>query len=160
MTLAIRREPLTPALIEELAPLAAAACGAVHGLPADFDLAAYLELAALGRYALWVVRDANRGWDVAVPVGLCGMILSRHQHLGLPAASQDVLYLLPAYRRGALGLAFLRQVNRELLESGFAFVYRHAPSGSGLSALYARAGGRLTESVFEWSPPQPCPRTI
>jgi len=142
-SLTFQREALTGALLEELLPLLDAASREVHGgafVPGACDYAA---LEAAGRYAAWTARRAGDG----ALVGVCGMVITPHPHLGVLSASQDVLYLAAVARSlGAAG-GFLRAVDAGLLEMGAAFVYRAAPSGSGLDALYGRAGYRAAETI-------------
>jgi len=144
--LTVAREALTAGLVAELGPLLREAAAEVYGAPLalEADGAAYVGLAAAGRYGVWVARDAG-----GAAVGVCGMVLAdRHPHVGEPAASQDVLFLARRARTFVAARDFLAAVDRALLESGVVYVYRAAPADRGvLGALYRRAGYAPAETI-------------
>lgn len=143
--LTVREEPLTADLLAEAAPLADAHGLEVGGRVPRLAGEVLLALAARGAYRVFTARELASG----VLVGYCGLFVVGDPHnAGEVAATEDAIYLAPAARVGLAGLAFVRAVDRILVDSGVVIVYRASPSSRDLGPLLRRAGYVPVETKY------------
>lgn len=119
-------------------------------IPTAPDWAHMLKLEEAGGYRVISARDDGR------LVGYNSFFINRHtRHMHTVFAIGDVLYMLPEYRRGWAGIAFLRQTDRLLKEAGVIKVQygikEHVKLGASrgtVGDLLTHLGYRHIESVY------------
>lgn len=106
--------------------------------------ATYEALSAAGAGFAIVAFDYER------PVGFASVFLSIHQHTSELCATNDSLFLLPAYRRGALGGQLIVRAEREARKRGARFFLWQCVSDTQIDrALSSRASSyRLFQRIY------------
>jgi len=108
----------------------------------DPDWDTYFALQKRFALAVYTARDAQR------LVGYNAFFVSRHLHYrDLIVAVNDVFYLHPDYRRGAIPLRFLRYAERQLKERGAHKLAYHFKASNNFGPLLQRLGYEPEEGV-------------
>jgi hypothetical protein len=112
----------------------------VQKLDPDWDAYAALERAG----KLWVMTVRDRG----SMIGYIVMLVGRSLHYKLVVASEDIHYLLPAYRRGLTGYKLIAKAKQAMKERGAQLVIMRCNAGQAHGALFERLGAELQDLVY------------
>ena len=89
------------------------------------------------------VRD--RGWLV----GYIVMVINRNLHYKqLLMATEDIHFLLPAYRKGLIGYRMLAKAKQEMKARGCRMAIIRCKAGMSHAPLFERLGGELSDLVY------------
>lgn len=129
----------------------AAAMANAHWLETESGFSATGPRLALDIYR--ALEDAGAiiafgAFDGETLVGYCVSILSPHLHYGFTYAHHDLLYLQPAYRRGALALRLIRSVHDEARKAGAQCATWHAKCGTPMARILDRMIGKPDEHIY------------
>ncbi|HEY3432555.1 MAG TPA: GNAT family N-acetyltransferase [Rhodocyclaceae bacterium] len=107
-------------------------------------------------WAFWADLEAvGKAWIIGIYaddrlVGYSGFIVGPHAHYKHRlVAKNDVIFLLPEYRQGSLGLKLIGYSERALGAMGCYKVYWRAKRGSVLADLLTALCGEAPEVCFE-----------
>jgi GNAT superfamily N-acetyltransferase len=116
-----RRELACEALAREIAPLLEAHYREIAHYPDPLrvDYARYLRAEAMGQLRLFTIRVEG------ALVGYADFTLDKSPKYGILQASQGDLFLLPEYRRGRVGIRFIRWCDEALKTERVMVVYQH-----------------------------------
>jgi GNAT superfamily N-acetyltransferase len=112
-------------------------------IPLEPDVTAYAALEEAGALRCYTVRDADK------LIGYAVFFVRRGMHYsGSLQAIQDVLFLLPEYRRGGTGPRLIRYSERQLAAEGVQAVYHHCKITNRVGGLLVRLGYELIDEVY------------
>lgn len=138
-------EEFSPALLEEMRPLWRLHHDEIEDtqMPYDPDLAGYQRMAEAGCLRIFSARLGREmvGYQVFV------IVKDPHrQHL--VSASQDILYLMPDYRKGMVAVHFLEWCDQQLIRGGVTKILRQMHYTKDLSRLFERMGYKLSDLTY------------
>ena len=140
------RERYSQYLVEEFIPMIAEHYAEVSGtpdIPVDPDWAMYDKLDAMDRLAIFTARAEE------VLIGYSIFYLGPHpHHRDTKQAMQDILYIHPRYREGALGSRLISFCNEELWKLGVVCVYSGVTEKRDFSPVLLRLGFKKTETMY------------
>jgi len=111
-------------------------------IPLDPDKDAYRALEAAGQLRCYTVRDRAR------LAGYVVFIVRQNMHYkGSLQANQDVLFVLPEYRAGLIGIRLIKEAERRLAAQGVQVVYHHAKRTNKVGELLGRLGYDLVDEI-------------
>ena len=111
-------------------------------IPLDPAMEEYDRMEAQGMIRCFTVRDCGR------LVGYVAFFVRRNLHYQSSIqAMQDVLFLLPEYRRGMTGVRLIRHAERRLAAEGVNVVYHHAKRTNKVGELLERLGYELIDQI-------------
>jgi hypothetical protein len=109
----------------------------------DPDWETYEALERAGKLWVMTVRDCD------VLVGYIVMVINRNLHYKqLLMATEDIHFLLPAYRKGLTGYRLLVKAKQAMKERGCQMAIMRCKAGMSHAALFERMGGDLSDLVF------------
>lgn len=117
------RELASEALADEMRPLLEAHYAEIAhypDIPLDVDIARYIRAEAQGQLRIYTIRiDGNLA-------GYADFTIARSpKYQSSLQANQGDLFLLPDYRRGRIGINFIRWCDVQLKGEGVQVVYQH-----------------------------------
>lgn len=121
-----QRESLSESLWTEMLPLFEAQwreMAAYPDIPLDIDRDYYDKLHAVRILRVFTAREGRTLAGVQV-----FLVKGSPHYQCSPQAFQDLVYLLPLYRLGLVGLDFLRFADNSLREEGVQVIYRYTKS--------------------------------
>lgn len=154
MSLSFQWEPLARVLNDGAADMAAANYREMEihqdAVPLDIDWEHYLRLEQAGTYRVVAARRNGR------LIGYNSFHLNRHaRYRGTTFAVGDILYLLPAERRGMAGVRFieatealLKEAGVKKAEYGIKLHHRIGASGGTVGDLLVHLGYAHVESTY------------
>jgi GNAT superfamily N-acetyltransferase len=111
-------------------------------VPLDPNWARYAMTEEAGQLAIFTARDAGR------VVGYSVFFVSPHMHYDSTlTAVNDVLFLHPAYRKGACGIRLIKFSEQELKAQGVKRVLWHIKFNKDFSAILHRLGYADEEKI-------------
>jgi GNAT superfamily N-acetyltransferase len=141
----VREEDLT-SLWDEAMPLFEAHWREIahyQDIVLDIDREAYAALERADVIRMWTARAAGR------LVGYVIFFVRPNMHYrASKQALQDVLFLLPEYRRGPAGLTLIRVAETRLRDEGVQVVYHHAKRTNRVGELLGRLGYELVDEIW------------
>jgi len=109
----------------------------------DPDWEAYEALERAGKLWVMTVRDCD------VLVGYIVMVINRNLHYKqLLMATEDIHFLLPAYRKGLTGYRLLARAKQAMRDRGAGMVVMRCKADKSHGALFERLGGKLSDLVY------------
>ncbi len=112
-------------------------------IPLDPDIDVYTAVENLGNSRCYTVRDDGR------LVGYVLFFVRGHMHYKMSIqAIQDVLFLLPEYRKGRIGIKFLQWAEEALTAEGVQVIYQHVKTTNKAGELMERLGYELVDKVY------------
>jgi GNAT superfamily N-acetyltransferase len=146
-TITIACEPWTREFWAEVEPLAREhylELAHYQDIPLDVDVERYLAMEAAGRMRAYVARDAGR------IIGYAWFFVAPNAHYnGSLQAVQDVLYVDPALRGGAIGRKLVQFCEDALRAEGVQAVYHHAKvAHEPLQILLSHMGYEAVDIIF------------
>lgn len=146
-----QREHYSAGLISEMLPLWRKhhdeIAGRCYG-PLDPDLGTYERLDAMGLLRIYTARFEEGLVDNEL-AGYQVFGVSMHPHSReTKQAVQDVLYLLPAARKGLVGYNFLKWCVDELKQEGVMVVFQHISAGRDIRSLMGRLDFKIVDHVY------------
>lgn len=150
-----KREEYSERLVTEIMPLLKAhyeeTADKFYG-PFDPSIETYEMLSNGGNLRIFTVRHFD---DVAGVSVLCGyqiFFISKHHHSkNLVQATQDILYLVPEFRKGFNGYKFVRWCSDQLKEEGVHVVHQIIPVKNGLGRMMAHMGYQIEDVIYSRS---------
>lgn len=114
-----------------------------HDIALAPDLEAYSAIEAAGNLRVFSVRDAGR------LVGYVVFFVKHHLHYrDSLVASQDVLFLLPEYRKGMTGARLIKFADERLKAEGVQLVTQHVKTYADFGPLLERMGYEKVETTY------------
>lgn len=113
-------------------------------IPLDVDHDRYLLADDLGILRVFTVRDAGRLVGYA-----CFCVGFSLRHKTSYQATQDSLYLAPEYRKGTLGIRFIRFIEEALRKDGVQVIRQHAHPETVLDRMLPRMGYVHAHNEYE-----------
>lgn len=111
-------------------------------MPLDVDLQSYAVLEQAGILHVVTVRV-----DEELVGYYVGTVMPHLHYRSTLVGQEDVHYLKPAFRRGWLGVKFIRAIEATLRERGVQYAVMRTKVYADHSALFARCGWVLTEKA-------------
>lgn len=112
-------------------------------IPLDIDLDGYLQQARAGCLRVYTARSAGQ------LIGYTVFFVRRNlRYRSSLQASQDVLYLHPAYRKGRVGLKLIRFSEESLKAEGVQVLYQHVKAVRDEGRLMERLGYTLVDLLY------------
>jgi GNAT superfamily N-acetyltransferase len=109
----------------------------------DPDWETYEALERTGK--LWVMTVRDRG----SMVGYIVMVINRNLHYKqLMMATEDIHFLLPAYRKGLIGYRMLAKAKEAMKARGCRMAAMRCKAGMSHAPLFERLGGELSDMVY------------
>lgn len=141
-----KRQAYSQKLIDEMMPLWEAhqleTANKFYG-PLDPNFEVYAQCEANGLLRIYTARQ---GGELA---GYQIFVVSEHPHSkDMVVATQDILYLRPAYRRGLTGFNFMKWCMNELTNDGVHIMHQVVPARLNLGGLFERLGFELEDVNF------------
>jgi GNAT superfamily N-acetyltransferase len=133
-----------PAVLDEIKPLLAKhweEIATYKDMPLDPDYDAYLAADARGKVRVFTARDA--GALIGYGVFFLGNLHYRSSRI----ATQDILFILPAYRGTTVGYRLIRFCDAQLQADGTQAVYQHVKLAHDFSPLLASVGYEPVETI-------------
>lgn len=141
------REPLTPGLLDELAPLNAAHWEEIahwKDIKLKVDRARYLAMEQAGATRTYTVRDES-----SKLVGYAVFFLVYNAHYADSyQALQDVIFLLPEYRKHYFGARFIDWCDTQLRGEGAQLSMHHVKVAHNFGPLLERLGYELVDLIY------------
>lgn len=141
------RETLTAKLLEEIAPLLAEHWKEIahfHDIPLSPNLEQYKKLEEAGAIRLFTARD-----EEAQLAGYNLFFLTQSLHYSTSLqAQQDILFLLPKYRKAMWGSRFIRWCDEELRKDGVQLVTQHMKAKHSFGPILERQGYELVDLIY------------
>ena len=109
------------------------------GMPFSDTLDRYLETDRVRFYT--VRRDGKI-------VGYSLFVLAEDEHVGVLAATEAALYLLPEYRGRTIGYRFLAWTEEQLDSEGAQIIYRHTTPTVPLGPLLEKLGHQVVDVCY------------
>ena len=116
-----------------------------QSIPLDIDHQQYHLADAIGMLRVFTVRDDERLVGYAV---YCVSFSIRHQTS--LQATQDSLYLAPEYRKGTLGIRFLKYIEAELRADHVQVLRQHTHPGTNLDNIFRNKKSGYEHVHNEW----------
>lgn len=114
-----------------------------HDIPLAPDFAAYAALEAQGNLRVYSARNAG---DL---IGYVVFFVRPHLHYsGTLFAAQDVLFLLPEYRKGMTGLRLIKFADERLKAEGVQVVTQHVKDHMDFGPILERMGYERVETTY------------
>ncbi len=112
-------------------------------IPLDPDIAAYEAVEEQAMLRCYTAREDDK------LIGYAVFFVRRGMHYrGSLQAIQDVLFLLPEYRHGSIGVALIQYSERQLAAEGVQAVYHHCKTTNQVGRLLVRLGYELIDEVY------------
>lgn len=141
------REPLTPGLLDELAPLNEAHWEEIahwKDIKLKVDRAKYLQMEAAGVVRTYTVRD-----EASKLVGYAVFFLVYNPHYADSyQANQDVIFLAPELRGRFLGARFIDWCDTQLRGEGAQVSYHHIKAAHNFGPLLEKLGYELVDLIY------------
>lgn len=81
-------------------------------------------------------------------VGYAIFFVMRAPHYNVVQADQDILFLLPEYRRGLTGLALIKHADKELKHEGVTIVMHHVKAAHDFGPLLEHLGYEPVDRLY------------
>lgn len=112
-------------------------------IPLDPDLDVYEGAEAGGMLRCFTMRDCGE------LVGYALYFVKAHPHYkGSKVATQDVLYVHPAYRKGFAGIRLIRMADERLAAEGVQVVTQHVKTYADFGRVLERLGYEAVETIY------------
>ena len=112
-------------------------------IPLDPDLGMYETVEAAGNLRVYSARHEGE------LVGYVIFFLRTHPHYKTSLhAHQDVLFLLPAYRKGLVGIRLIKFADKMLGEEGVQVVSHHVKDYADFGPILERMGYEKVETIY------------
>ena len=111
-------------------------------VPPDLDLDVYRAMEDAGNAV------AFAAFSDGLLVGYVSGFVVRHTHYAFLVGQHDLLFVLPQYRKGRLGLRLMSAFEAAVREKGARCVLYHAKPDSVFARLLQRQRARVEECVF------------
>ena len=112
-------------------------------IPLVPDKEAYLTAEAQNQLRIYTVRD------ITTLVGYAVFFVRPNIHYSTSLqAMQDILFVLPAYRKGRVGIRLIQHAERALRAEGVQAVYHHVKRTNQVGRLLMRMGYELIDEVY------------
>lgn len=113
-------------------------------IPLNPDFETYEAVDRMGSLRVFTARS-----DEGSLVGYEVFFIRKHPHYGASIqATQDLLFLLPEYRRGFEAISFLKWNGEELKREGAQLIYRAVTERNDYSRLLNWLGFEKTETLY------------
>lgn len=113
-------------------------------IPLDVDDARYLLADEIGILRVYTCREDG------VLVGYaCFCLAFSLRHKTSFQATQDSLYLAPEYRKGSVGIRFLRYIESQLRSESVQVVRQHTHPGTSLDSILPKMGYEHVHNEYE-----------
>lgn len=107
------------------------------------DWEKYAKIDASGLVTFFTVRDGGRlvGYSLFITFPLL-------HYKDVITATNDIIFLLPEYRKGTCGTRLIKMCHDELMKSGVDKILWHVKPHSDWSPILERMGYKLEEKIF------------
>jgi len=82
------------------------------------------------------------------PIGYAIFYLHTHPHFQKLVACQDVMYIHPEYRKGSIGIKFIKYIEESMKGLGAEGIFQTSSAKKDLSKLFGRLGYEPVETVY------------
>ena len=102
----------------------------------------YVRAYRLGGFLFFSVREEGK------IVGYSGYQISNHSQDGVKTASQHLLYILPEYRKGTVGIKLIKFCEDQMKLKRIKRIFQHTSKFRDLSKLFQRLGYTECEITY------------
>lgn len=102
----------------------------------------YVRAYRLGSFVFFTIRENNK------VIGYSGYQIYKHSYDGKKTADQHLLYLLPEYRKGLLGVKLIKFCENRLKEKEVVHLLQHTSKIKDLGKLFQRLGYTECEVTY------------
>lgn len=118
-------------------------------IPLDPDFDSYNKADDLGILRCFTARSSADGDLTAPLVGYCVFMVGNLHYKSSKIATQDVLFLLPAHRRGSTGVRLISYCEMQLKDEGIQVIYQHQKlTHPALGIILGRSGYQKIETLW------------
>jgi hypothetical protein len=115
-----------------------------HDIPLIPDRANYLKMQELGMLRFFSIRDEERKLE-----GYAVFLVRPNIHYSTSIqASQDILFLNPAHRKGRIGYRFIQWCDLQLKLEGVQVVYHHVKKAHNFGPMLERLGYEEIDIIY------------
>lgn len=114
-----------------------------HDQPFNPDVKRFLHYNEIGFYHLFTARS-----DTGELAGNAGMYVSTSMHTQKKTASEDTMFLLPAYRKGWNCIKFYRYIENSLREMGVVEIMQDSKLMNGVGRVLEFCGYKHVASRY------------
>lgn len=154
-----QRETLSVSLFEEMKPLLEKHFHEIahyQDIPLDPAIDQYLALERAGALRVFTARGLIRAqnedgnWEEKeILAGYCIFFVRHNLHYqGSLQASQDILFVYPAFRHAGFGSKFISFCDDELRKEGVQVAYHHVKQAHNFGPLLERIGYQLVDLIY------------
>lgn len=111
-------------------------------IPLDVDVETYCKLQDADLLRIFTVRK-----DEILIGYACFVVATSMHHRGSKQARQDVVFVLPEYRRANIGIGLIKFCDEQLQAEGVQMVYQFVKRTRDFSAVLAHLGYEQIETV-------------
>lgn len=145
-----QRETLTPSLFEEMKPLLEKHFKEIahyQDIALDPAIDQYLAMEKCGALRVFTAREFVDGIEMLA--GYCIFFIRHNLHYKQSLqASQDIIFIHPAFRNAGFGTKFISFCDEELRKEGVQVVYHHVKTAHNFGPLLERLDYQLVDLIY------------